>query len=121
MNDAIKQYRRCSKCKADKPLDAVERDSGVGVNIESYEKWARARITHGHSIVRKKGVPKKKSPTGRAIPAVRERVPGVTSKVLLGKTAQNAMRCDEGDLERALLALRKSGEFICTNGIWWTK
>ncbi len=64
-------------------------------------------------------VPKKKSPTGKAIPAVKQQVPGVTSKILLGKTAQNAMKCGELELEAALMQLRKARVIVCTNGVWW--
>lgn len=68
------------------------------MTIEQYQKWCLTRIAKGHSVVLKKGVPKKKSPTGKAIPAVTKRVPGVVSKILLGRTAQIAMSADEGQL-----------------------
>jgi hypothetical protein len=79
---------------------------------EKYQKWCLARIAKGHSIVLRKAV-------CRAVPAVKQQIPGVTSKVLLGKTAQNAMGCGELALEQALMRLQKAGVIICTNGIWW--
>lgn len=60
------------------------------------------RIAKGHFIVLKKAVPKKKSPTGKGEPAVKQRVAGCTSKNLLGKTEMKAMggasagRCRKG-------------------------
>lgn len=91
------------------------------MNIEKYRELVYARITKGHFVVRRKAVPKKKSPTGKAIPAVKDQVEGVATKLLLNKTMQNKMgrEADEGILGRELMVMRKAGLIVCTNGIWW--
>jgi hypothetical protein len=91
------------------------------MNVERYHQLVFERIAKGHFVVRRKAVPKKKSPTGRAVPAVKDQVEGVITKLLLNKTMQNKMgrEADEQILEAELMRMRKAGLIVCTNGIWW--
>lgn len=91
------------------------------MNIEKYRELVYTRIAKGHFVVRRKAVPKKKSPTGNAVPAVKDQVEGVVTRLLLGKTMQNKMgrEADAGILERELMVMRKARLIVCTNGIWW--
>ena len=92
------------------------------MNSETYRRHALEAIRKGHTVTRKKAVPKKKSPTGRAVPAVKERVPGVASKILFGKTIMNKVAGSSvAAVEAELGEMRKEGIIHCTNGIWWER
>ena len=86
------------------------------------EKAILARLRLGHWITLKKGVPKKKSPTGKAIPAIKERVPGCTKKAIATKGWMRKHSADDpAKLDATLLAMRQAGTIVCTNGIWWQR
>lgn len=89
--------------------------------FDTYRNRVLATIRRGHSIVLKKGVPAKKSPTGKAIPAVRQRVPGCSSRALFGKTIRVGINLINAELETILAAMRNDGIIHCTNGMWWER
>ena len=86
---------------------------------EGYRKLVLEAIRLGHSITQKKGVPAKKSPTGKAIKAVKAYVPGCVSKTLFSKAMKNKTGLGDVAMEAELTAMRKAGVIHCTNGMWW--
>lgn len=88
---------------------------------EKYRDLVLDRIAKGHSITLRKAVPAKKSTNGKPIKAEKKQVPGVTSKVLLGKTFQNLTHSSQCELEMELGKLRELGIIHCTNGVWWVR
>ena len=79
------------------------------------------RIQKGRSVTVKKGVPKRKSPTGKAIPAVKSRVSSLATKTLMGKSLLRKWNSSALDIEDELRRMRDAGVLVCTNGYWWVK
>lgn len=92
------------------------------MNIDKFRELVLARIAKGHFHTLKKGVPAKKSPTGKAEKAVKERVPSCSTKALLGKTILKAAgNASEGDGNDELRRMRDEGVIHCTNKLWWAR
>jgi hypothetical protein len=88
---------------------------------EALRKVILERIRKGHSVTLKKGVPAKKSPTGKAIKATKKAVHGVESKLLFAKAMARKTNVSDLELEAELGRMRKEEIIVCTNGIWWEK
>lgn len=93
------------------------------MNKEKFRKLVLERITQGHWHTLKKGVPKKKSPTGKAIPAVKERVPSCPSKAFFSskRLIREALVLAESEVVDELRRMRDEGLIHCTNKMWWKR
>lgn len=92
------------------------------MNAEEYRKAVITRIRREHRVVLKKGIPAKKSPTGKAVKPEVKWVHGVTSAVLLGKALLNKFRDgNQSAAEAELGKMRAEGLILCTNGMWWVR
>ncbi len=85
---------------------------------EQLRKRIITRIEKGHPYTLKKAVSAKKSPTGEAIPAVVKQIVGCTTKDLLTKEFLASAHVHEAIVEDELLAMRREGIILCTNGMW---
>jgi len=72
-------------------------------------------------VTLRKAVPKKKSPTGKAIPGEKIQVPGCASKLLFSKAFKRKTDLSDLEMERELDAMRKEGVIHCANGLWWKR
>ena len=88
---------------------------------EAYRNMVLAKIAKGHTITHKKGVPAKKSPTGKAIKAVKSYVPGVDTKQLFSRAVKNKFGLSDVQMEDELREMRDAGVIHCTNDIWWKR
>ena len=93
------------------------------MNKEKFRELVLKRIAQGHFHTLKKGVPKKKSPIGKAIPAVKERIPSCPSKAFFSskKIMREARVEAEADVTDELRRMRDEGIIHCTNKMWWAK
>lgn len=91
------------------------------MGAEKYREEVLKRIAVGHWHILKKAVPKKKSPTGKAIPAVKERVPSCKSGALFGRGLLKRTGMAEPDANDELRKMRDEGIIHCTNKMWWKR
>ena len=92
------------------------------MNVEKYRMLVLERIAKGHFHTLKKGVPAKKSSTGKPIKAVRERVASCPTKPLLGKTLLKLAACDSENAANDELRRMRDEQIIhCTNKMWWKR
>lgn len=91
------------------------------MHTDEFRKLILKRIAQGHWHTLKKGVPKKKSPTGKAIKAIKERVPSCPSKAFFSSKPITRAGFSEADITDELRRMMKEGVIHCTNKMWWKR
>ena len=92
------------------------------MNTDIFRQHVLRRIARGHFHTLKKAIPKKKSTTGKAIPAVKERIASCPTKAFFDKAIVRAANIgSESEVTDELRRMRDEGIIHCTNKMWWKR